>query len=223
MKSGMLAAKAAFNAIAANTSSPSNASTYGTSLHKSWVHDDLHEVRNVRPSFNTLLDILGGVAYSSIDTLLRRRTPWTFRNTQGKSDAAHTRRASECKPIEYPPFEPPLSTDLLTSLALTGTNHAEDQPVHLRVRRYLTGKNTAGKEGEQSTLETEEEYTEDKAVRREHVKVNIGEYAGLLGRACPAQVYEYVDDEASQGPDGDGWGGKKLVINSQVRLHSAIF
>ena len=59
-------------------------------------------------------------------------------------------------------------------------------------------------------------YEESKAVRREHVKVNVGEYAGLLGRACPAQVYEYVEDESAQGEDGEGWGGKKLVINSQV-------
>lgn len=227
MKSGMLAAEAAFDAIhssEAEADKPTDMRAYEEAFRNSWIYKDLYEVRNVRPSFNTSLGIWGGMAYSGIDTLLLKgRIPWTFRNTEKKSDAAHTKKASECKPIEYPPFEPPLSTDLLTSLALTGTNHAEDQPVHLRVRRYLTDKNTAGKEGEQSTLETEEEYTEDKAVRREHVKVNVGEYAGLLGRACPAQVYEYVDDEASQGPDGDGWGGKKLVINSQVRLHSAIF
>ena len=64
----------------------------------------------------------------------------------------------------------------------------------------------------------------DAAVRREHVRVNVGEYAGLLGRGCPAQVYEYVEDDAA-GEAGDaevekvGWEGKRLVINSQNCIH----
>lgn len=226
MKTGMLAAEAAYEAVhssQADSEKPTDMSAYEDAFRNSWVHRDLYEVRNIRPSFNTGLGIWGGIAYSGVDTLLLKgRTPWTFHNTSGKSDAAHTKRAAACKPIEYPPFEPPLSTDLLTSLALTGTNHAEDQPVHLRVRRYRTPNNTAGKEGAWPNLEEEEEYDEDKAIRREHVRVNVGEYAGLLGRACPAQVYEYVDDETSQGPDGEGWDGKKLVINSQVRVHPVL-
>lgn len=220
MKTGMLAAEAAYDAVAGGAShgAPADMSAYEDAFRASWVHADLHEVRNVRPSFNTALGIWGGMAYSGLDTLLLKgRTPWTFRNTKGLSDAQHTKRAAECTPIAYPPFEPPLSTDLLTSLALTGTNHAEDQPVHLRVRKYVKKDNVAGKEGARPSLEEEEEYVEDKALRREHVRVNVSDYAGLLGRACPAQVYEYVDDEASQGPDGEGYGGKKLVINSQVR------
>ena len=99
----------------------------------------------------------------------------------------HRRFLSECEPIKYPSFQPPLSTDLLTSLSLTSTNHAEDQPIHLRIER------------------------ED---RVEHVKKNVGEYAGLLGHACPAGVYEYVDAES--GEEGS-YEGKKLVINSQVQ------
>ena len=230
MKSGMLAAEAAFDVVASQTSEspseeePADMSAYETSLRDSWVHDDLYEVRNIRPSFNTSLGVIGGVVYSGIDSLfLRGRTPWTFRNTLGKSDAAHTKRASECKPIEYPPFEPPLSTDLLTSVTLTGTNHAEDQPVHLRVRKYLTEGEHAGAEGEQPEKDlATERYVEDADVRREHVRLNVGEYAGLLGRGCPAQVYEYVDAEDAESAtqvENVGWGGKKLVINSQNCIH----
>ena len=222
MKSGMLAAEAAYDAIHSSTSSdpeqPTDMSAYEDKFRGSWIYSDLHEVRNLRPSFNTPLGVLGGVAYSGVDSMfLKGRTPWTFRNKTGLNDAAHTKRANECKPIEYPAFQPPLSTDLLTSLALTGTNHAEDQPVHLRVRKYTQTDDTA--ERGKSSLEEQETFTEDKAVRREHVRVNVNEYAGLLGRACPAQVYEYVEDEASHGHDGEGWDGKKLVINSQVSSH----
>ncbi|CAE6469145.1 unnamed protein product [Rhizoctonia solani] len=62
--------------------------------------------------------------------------------------------------------------------------------------------------------------------RHEHVKTNVSEYAGLLGRACPAGVYEYVDGGIEPGapvPEGKeedaGYGGKKLVINSQNCIH----
>lgn len=126
---------------------------------------------------------------------------------------------SECKPITYPPPQPPLTTDILTSLALTSTNHAENQEVHLRL--------PPGAEA-----------------RREHIRRNVDEYAGLLGRACPAQVYEYVDAEetspastSSVGSSGESGGegsesgdsrvedvtasGKKFVINSQVSLFSS--
>jgi electron-transferring-flavoprotein dehydrogenase len=198
MKSGMLAADAAFDVITSLPgvlTTPADMSAYSTALKNSWVHSELHEVRNLRPSFNTALGMFGGIAYSGIDSLiLKGRTPWTFRNRKKLTDAQHTQNAARCKPIEYPPPVPPLSTDLLTALALTGTNHAEDQLVHLRV------VGPAGKEGPE--------------VRREHVKRNVKEYAGLLGRACPAAVYEYVDEADEQ--DQEAFGGKKLVINSQV-------
>jgi len=203
MKTGMLAAEAAFDAITADNNTPTDISAYEKAFRGSWVYSDLYEVRNLRPSFNTSLGIYGGIGYSGIDTLLLKgRTPWTFRNSSRTTDAAHTRRASQCTPIEYPPPQPPLSTDLMTALALTGTNHAEDQPAHLRVRTEADG-----------SAETSER-------RGVHVRVNVQEYAGLLGRACPAGVYEYVEDEG--GSSGvEEWGGKKLVINAQVSCFSS--
>ena len=68
----------------------------------------------------------------------------------------------------------------------------------------------------------EEAAQEEIKRRQDHVHINVNEYAGLLGRACPAGVYEYVVDESGSGDrkegEGEGWGGQKLVINSQVRL-----
>ena len=110
----------------------------------------------------------------------------------------------DCKPVEYPPFQPPLSTDLLTSLSLTNTNHAENQFVHLQLPHSTEG----------DTLEARES-------RRHHVEVNVGTYGGLLGRACPAGVYEYVEQEGeAKAVEDEGWGGEKLVINSQVSSQS---
>ena len=199
MKSGMLAAEAAADVLEnqeVSEEKASDMSAYDTALRRSWVYEDLYEVRNLRGSFHTRLGIWGGIAYSGVDSLiLKGRTPWTFRNRTKTLDANYTRPAWFSRPIEYPPFEPPLSTDLLTSVALTGTNHAEDQPVHLRVR----------KNGDESI-----------DVRRNHVHRNVDDFGELLGRACPAAVYEYVEDESKS---EEGWGGKKLVINSQNCIH----
>ncbi|KAG1872526.1 hypothetical protein C8R48DRAFT_629239 [Suillus tomentosus] len=196
MKSGMLAAEAAAAALSQESSSgPADMSQYETALKNSWVWSDLNEVRNLRESFHTPLGIWGGIMYSGVDSLLLKgRTPWTFRNRARLTDAQRTQPAYRFRPINYPPPQPPLSTDLLTSLTLTGTNHAEDQPVHLRVRK---GGN------------------ENTALRKLHVQRNLSEYAGLLQRACPAGVYEYVEDETA----ADGWNGHKLVINSQNCIH----
>jgi len=88
MKSGMLAAEAAWDAVHPSSSaaesdagSAANLQSYDTALHNSWVHSDLHEVRNLRPSFNTGLGLWGGIAYSGIDSLfLKGRVPWTFKH-----------------------------------------------------------------------------------------------------------------------------------------------
>lgn len=107
----------------------------------------------------------------------------------------------EFAPKAYPAFEPPLSTDLLTSLALTNTNHAENQLVHLQLPHSTEGDTPAARDA-----------------RRAHVKKNVEEFAGLLGRGCPAGVYEYVEqDGTAEKVEDEGWDGKKLVINSQVR------
>jgi electron-transferring-flavoprotein dehydrogenase len=125
----------------------------------------------------------------------------------------------------------------MTSVALTGTNHAENQPVHLRVVKTAkfidevvekkqegnwavgAGVDAVETEAEALSAEDQEMVEEELETRRKHVQVNVGEYAGLLGRACPAGVYEYVAEEGSDEAVSGGWNGHKLVINSQVRIY----
>jgi hypothetical protein len=130
----------------------------------------------------------------------------------------------------------------MTSVALTGTNHAEDQPIHLRVVRtlkYMDSLDQARAHNENANLaigagskavETCSKdgdfgkVDEENRVRSDHVRKNVGEFGGLLGRACPAGVYEYVDQEGGEVGNGEGWKGKKLVINSQVcNLRNFVF
>ncbi|GAA5940825.1 electron-transferring-flavoprotein dehydrogenase [Sporobolomyces koalae] len=196
MKSGMLAADAAFNSLQSlpedyDVSDPAavpvDMSEYEKLFEDSWIATELKEVRNLRPSFHSKLGNWGGIAYSGLDSLiLKGRVPWTFHHPE--EDYAATKPASEFKPIDYPAPDGILSFDILTSVSRTGTNHAEDQPVHLHL---------------------------EKSDRAAHVKKNVEEYAGLLGRVCPASVYEYVDSEGGE----EDSNGKRLVINSQNCIH----
>lgn len=209
MKTGMTAAEAAVDAIlkaraeqpeeaaAEETSEeeeeepvlpPIDIKEYKTKLDDTWVLKELKEVRNLRPSFGTPLGMYGGLAYSGIEALvLKGKGPWTFHHHG--TDAGHTEPASKHQPIDYPKPDGKISFDILTSVARTGTYHAEDQPSHLKVKNND---------------------------RHGHVERNVGTYAGLLGRVCPAAVYEYVEEEDPKQQDALG---EKLVINSQNCIH----
>ncbi|KAF9320767.1 hypothetical protein BG003_004981 [Podila horticola] len=173
MKSGMLAAESAYEAITSESYSeekPIVLEDFEKKVKESWIWKELTEIRNCRPSFHTPLGNLGGVIYSGIDTiLLKGRTPWTFHNRI--PDHERLKVAKNAQPIEYPKPDGVISFDLLTSVSRTGTNHTENQPVHLRLKN------------------------KDIPVER-----NLKVFDGPEGRFCPAGVYEFVDDE--NGPAG---------------------
>lgn len=182
MGSGILAGEAAYEAIDdASESKPADMTAYQTAIDNSWITKELKQVRNFRPSFHSRLGNFGGIMYSGIDAyLLRGHAPFTFHHPG--PDHAATLPSSQCQPIDYPKPDGKLSFDILTSVARTGTNHAEDQPVHL----VLTDGDPA-----------------------RHTRENVGEYAGLLAKACPAAVYEYQDAEGG----AEDALGKKFIIN----------
>ena len=167
MLSGMLAAEHVHEALAAGRANDEIAG-YEEAWRGSEIGRDLWRVRNVKPlwsRFGTLLGIgLGGLdmwvqslfGFSPFGTL-----------SHGKTDAASTKPASECKPIDYPKPDNVLSFDRLSSVFLSNTNHEEDQPVHLKVR------------------DMELQKASEWAV-----------YAGPSQRYCPAGVYEWVDQES---------------------------
>lgn len=91
---------------------------------------ELKAVRNIRPSFNTSLGWIGGMAYTGVFYVIGRgKEPWTLHH--GKKDNEKTDAKAIHKAIEYPKPDGKLTFDLLTSVALTGTNHEENQPAHL--------------------------------------------------------------------------------------------
>jgi electron-transferring-flavoprotein dehydrogenase len=125
MKSGMVAAEAVF----ARLGGDERASVQGA-LAGSWVWDELHRVRNIRPSFR--LGLWAGLAYSALDTyVLRGRAPWTFGHAP---DYAQLARADAVPPIAYPRPDGKISFDRLSSVFISNTNHEEGQPAHLKLR-----------------------------------------------------------------------------------------
>ncbi|CAF5044513.1 unnamed protein product, partial [Rotaria socialis] len=88
---------------------------------------------NFRPSFATPLGIFGGIIYTALYFFpFRGREPFTLRNR--KSDHATLKKAKDCTPIQYPKPDNKISFDLLSSVALTNTNHDHDQPSHLTLK-----------------------------------------------------------------------------------------
>ena len=127
MKTGMLAAEAAFEALDAGEDAGLDA--YETAFRDSWAHDELHRVRNIRPGFRH--GMWGGLAYAALDTyILHGRAPWTFRH---HPDHASLKPASECRKIDYPKPDGVVSFDKNSSVFISGVMHEEDQPVHLQL------------------------------------------------------------------------------------------
>jgi len=172
MKSGMLAAEAAYAALGEGRQAD-ELTGYQTALEGSWVAKELKVVRNAKPllsKFGTVLGagigmfdmwcthLLGG--FSFLGTLKHEKT-----------DAASTGLAADYKPIVYPKPDGVISFDKLGSVFLSATNHEEDQPAHLKLK--------------------------DPSVP---INVNLPRYGEPARLYCPAGVYEVLYDEQGNNP-----------------------
>jgi len=132
MKSGMLAAEAAFEAIVADRANDS-LQAYDDALHSSWVATELKKVRNVQPMVAKLGGTVGTIA-AGADMWMRTlkiELPFTMRH---HPDHESLHRKNSVRPIAYPKPDGVISFDKLSSVFLSNTNHEEDQPVHLTLR-----------------------------------------------------------------------------------------
>ncbi|MGC4403670.1 electron transfer flavoprotein-ubiquinone oxidoreductase [Methyloversatilis sp. MC4-4] len=128
IKSGMLAADAAVEAIAAGRAQDALAA-YPEKFRISWLRDELYRTRNFKPYMKKGL-WLGAFLYGAEQLLFKGAVPWTLRNT---ADHTSLQPAASCTPIDYPKPDGMLTFDRLSSVFLSSTNHEEDQPCHLRL------------------------------------------------------------------------------------------
>ena len=162
IKSGMLAAQAAFDAITSGRQHD-ELTAYPAAFEDSWLHDELNKSRNFKQWFKKgrmVATLMTGIE----QYLLRGRMPWTLHRE--KPDHVYLLPAAQCKPIVYPKPDGKLTFDRLSSVFISNTNHAEDQPAHLTLK--------------------------DASIP---VTVNLAKYAGPEARYCPAGVYEFVKNE----------------------------
>jgi electron-transferring-flavoprotein dehydrogenase len=162
MKSGMLAAESIFAALQ-NELVPAELPDYAERFEQSWLYDELYRSRNFGPAVHKFGTILGG-AYNTLDqNWFGGKLPFTIKDET--TDHSQMRKASECKPIDYPKPDNKLTFDRLSSVFLSNTNHEEDQPCHLKLKDASIPLN-----------------------------VNLPEYAEPAQRYCPAGVYEVVEE-----------------------------
>lgn len=146
---------------------------YADLMEKSWVFDELNEVRNCHEALSKW-GVGGGLLYTGFAAhIAKGREPWTLSVPSGsegglKSDSKATKPANEFQPIIYPQPDGILTFDLLTNLQRSGTYHEDYQPSHLKIKP-------------------------DKASVPESISLQV--YAAPESRFCPAGVYEYVDEK----------------------------
>lgn len=162
IKSGMLAAEACLEALR-QPEPPILLEAYPKAFRASWLHEELFEARNFKPAMKKGL-WWGSLLVGIDQTLFKGRAPFTLHNRN--PDYAYLEPAQAHAPIAYPKPDGEVSFDRLSSVALTGTNHEENQPAHLKLKD--TGAPLA---------------------------VNLAIYAGPEARYCPAGVYEYLDEK----------------------------
>ena len=127
IKSGMLAAEAAFAALRAGRSAD-ELDAYSAAFQESWLFDELYRARNFKQWMSKGL-YSGTLMVGVEQTLLGGKFPWTLHHRH--ADHECLRPASECRPIDYPKPDGKLTFDRLSSVFISNTNHEENQPCHL--------------------------------------------------------------------------------------------
>ncbi len=167
MKSGMAAAETIFAALStgagARDEGGRNLTAFAQNFAQSWAWDELKRSRNFGPALHKFGAYLGGAFNFMEQNIFRGRSPITLRDRT--PDHATLKPAAECHPIDYPKPDGKLSFDKLSSVFLSGTNHEEDQPVHLTLA--------------------------DPGLP---IRVNLPQWNEPAQRYCPAGVYEVVEE-----------------------------
>ena len=165
IKTGMLAAEAAFDALQAGRAAD-ELDAYPAAFTKSWLHTELKKARNFKPWMSKGL-YLGTLMVGIEQKLFGGNVPWTIH--QQHADHECLKPASECTPIEYPKPDGKITFDKLSSVFISNTNHAENQPAHLTLKNALVP-----------------------------TSINLPLYDGPEQRYCPAGVYEYIPTPQGQ-------------------------
>ncbi|MGE5523689.1 MAG: electron transfer flavoprotein-ubiquinone oxidoreductase [Rhodospirillaceae bacterium] len=130
IKSGALAAEAAYTAITGGRSAD-ELIAYPQAFRNSWLYDELYRARNFKPWMAKGLYV-GSLMFGIDQMVFRGKAPWTLHHKH--ADHETLKKKSEVRPIEYPKPDGVISFDRLSSVFISNTNHNEDQPIHLTLK-----------------------------------------------------------------------------------------
>jgi len=167
MRSGMLAAESLFEALSKENIGASELSDYTERFSKSDLYKELHTTRNFSAGFHKFGFWLGSTLAFIEQNLFFGKFPLTFHDKS--KDHCQLRPAAECPRIDYPKPDGEISFDKLSSVFLSNTNHAEDQPCHLQLK--------------------------DVSIP---IEVNLPMFDEPAQRYCPAGVYEIIEDAGGE-------------------------
>nr|WP_301295198.1 electron transfer flavoprotein-ubiquinone oxidoreductase [Pseudomonas marginalis] len=164
MKSGMLAADAVAERLLADAEGGDELTNYVDAFKASWLYEELFATRNFGPAMHKFGPIIGAGFNWFDQNILGGKMPLTLHDT--KPDYACLKLAKDCQKIDYPKPDGKLSFDKLSSVFISGTNHEEEQPCHLKLK--------------------------DPSIP---IGTNLPLYDEPAQRYCPAGVYEVVTQE----------------------------
>ncbi len=164
MKSGILAADAVADRLFAESEGGDELTAYVDSFKSSWLYEELFASRNFGAAIHKYGAIIGGGFNWFDQNILGGKMPFTLHDT--KPDYACLKLAADCKKIDYPKPDGKISFDKLSSVFISGTNHEEEQPCHLKLT--------------------------DPSIP---ISKNLPLYDEPAQRYCPAGVYEVVTKE----------------------------
>ncbi|MBB6285770.1 electron-transferring-flavoprotein dehydrogenase [Pseudomonas sp. SJZ103] len=164
MKSGMLAADAVAERLFADSEGGDELTNYVDSFKASWLYEELFASRNFGPAMHKFGPIIGAGFNWFDQNILGGKMPFTLHDT--KPDYACLKLAKDSQKIDYPKPDGKLSFDKLSSVFISGTNHEEEQPCHLKLK--------------------------DPSIP---IGTNLPLYDEPAQRYCPAGVYEVITKE----------------------------
>ncbi|MGI9250788.1 MAG: electron transfer flavoprotein-ubiquinone oxidoreductase [Pseudohongiellaceae bacterium] len=142
---------------------PREITEFNTRFARSELHRELHRSRNFSAGFHKLGFWLGSALAFLEQNIFAGRFPLTLHDRN--KDHCQLKPAAEAPKIDYPKPDGVISFDKLSSVYLSNTNHAEDQPCHLQLK--------------------------DPTVP---IAINLPLYDEPAQRYCPAGVYEVVEE-----------------------------
>ncbi len=158
MKSGMIAAESIYKNLQGYGI---ECTSYSDNIKSSWLWDELKAVRNIRAGFHK--GLFAGLVNAAIETITRGKLSRTLKN---HADHEQMEEVSQHSPIDYPKPDGVITFDKLTSVQLSNTNHAENQPCHLKLK--------------------------DPNIP---ININLPKYGEPAQRYCPAGVYEIIEED----------------------------